>query len=74
MASTGHALAHSPHRIHNFFFWMTPPSLRCDNEPVGHASAQGAGSHARQTRASKPVDNPPDEEMRMPALFHDKNL
>jgi len=57
-----------------FFLWMMPPSLRWVNASVGHALAHGAGSQARQSLASKPVDNPPAEAMRIPALFHDKNL
>jgi hypothetical protein len=41
---------------------------------VGQAAAQGAGSQARQVRASKPVDSPPEEAMRMPAVFQDRFL
>jgi hypothetical protein len=41
---------------------------------VGQANTQGAGSQARQVLASKPVDSPPDEAMRMPAVSHDRFL
>jgi hypothetical protein len=41
---------------------------------VGQACAQGAGSQARQVRASNPVDNPPDDRMRMPAVSQDNRL
>jgi hypothetical protein len=34
----------------------------------------GAGSHARQTLASNPVDNPPAEAMRIPAVSQDRSL
>jgi len=53
---------------------MTPPPLRWEYAPVGQASAQGAGSQARQDRASKPVDIPPLDMMRMPAASHDSRL
>jgi len=41
---------------------------------VGQASTQGAGSQARQVLASNPVDSPPDEAIRMPAVSHDRFL
>jgi hypothetical protein len=53
---------------------MTPPPLRWEKAPVGQAAAQGAGLQARQRRASKPVDNPPVDMMRMPDASHDRRL
>lgn len=41
---------------------------------VGQASAQGAGEQARHTFATKPVESPPEEEIRMPAVFQDSSL
>jgi hypothetical protein len=41
---------------------------------VGQAKAQGAGSHARHGFDSKPVDRPPEEMMRMPAVSQDNLL
>jgi len=60
--------------MQSFFLTMTPPPLRWEKAPVGQASAQGAGLQARQILASKPVDIPPDEIMRMPAASHDSFL
>ena len=74
MASTGQALAHCPQRMQSFFLTMTPPPLRWEYAPVGHAFAQGAGSQARQGLASNPVDRPPDEIIRIPAVSQDRRL
>src|SRR5512146_756394 len=74
MASTGQAFAHSPHRMQRLFFTITPPPFRWEYAPVGQASAQGAGLQARQARASNPVESPPDERMRLPALSHESCL
>jgi len=75
MASTGQALAHLPQRMHKSFFCTTPPPcLRGARAPVGQASAQGGGSQARQTLASKPVDTPPAVDMRIPAANQDRRL
>ncbi len=41
---------------------------------MGQAAAQGAGRQARQVLASNPVERPPDEEIRMPAVSHDRYL
>jgi len=41
---------------------------------VGQAAAQGAGSQARQTRASNPVESPPDDRMRIPAVSQESRL
>jgi len=41
---------------------------------VGQAAAQGAGRQARQVLASKPVERPPEEEMRIPAVSHERSL
>jgi hypothetical protein len=60
--------------MHSFFFTITPPPFRCEKAPVGHASAQGAGLQARQVRASKPVDNPPEDLIRIPAVSHESFL
>jgi hypothetical protein len=60
--------------MHRFFLTTTPPPLRCENAPVGQAVAHGAGLQARQGFASNPVDNPPEEKMRMPAVSHDRRL
>jgi len=46
---------------------MTPPPLRWEKAEVGQASAQGAGSQARQRTARKPEDMPPEDSIRMPA-------
>ena len=73
-ASTGQARAHSPQRMHCFLRTTTPPPARCVNAPVGQAAAHGAGSQARQVRASKPVDRPPAEAMRIPAVFQERIL
>jgi hypothetical protein len=58
--------------MQSFARTTTPPPLRWEKAPVGQAAAQGAGSQARQVRASKPVDSPPEEAMRMPAVFQDR--
>jgi hypothetical protein len=42
--------------------------------PEGQTAAQGAGSQARQTLASNPVESPPDEAILIPAVFHESNL
>jgi hypothetical protein len=34
-------------------------------------AAQGAGSHARQRTATKPVDSPPEEWIRIPDVDHE---
>ena len=44
------------------------------NAPVGQAKAQGAGLQARQDFASKPVDNPPEDIIRIPAVSQDNLL
>jgi hypothetical protein len=41
---------------------------------VGQTIAHGAGLHARQDFASKPVAIPPEEAIRMPVVFQDKCL
>jgi len=41
---------------------------------VGQTMAQGAGRHARQVLASKPVESPPEERMRIPAVFQERRL
>src|SRR5512137_803599 len=74
MASTGQALAHSPHLMQRFLRTTTPPPFRCVYAPVGQAAAQGAGSQARQTLASKPVESPPADRMRMPDVSHESRL
>jgi hypothetical protein len=74
MASTGHARAQAPQRMHSFFLTMTPPPRRWLKAPVGHASAQGAGSQARQGFASKPVERPPVDRMRIPAVSQERRL
>jgi len=74
MASTGQAAAQSPHCMQSFLLTITPPPFRWKKAPVGQASAQGAGLQARQGLDSKPVDNPPDDEIRMPAVSQDNRL
>src|SRR5271157_1221023 len=74
MASTGQALAHLPQRMQRFLRTITPPSLRWLYAPVGQASAQGAGSQATHVLATKPVESPPDEPMRIPAVSHERFL
>src|SRR5208283_4377630 len=74
MASTGQARAHSPHRIQRFIRTMTPPSFRCEYAPVGQTIAHGAGSQAKQVLASNPVERPPEEDMRIPAVSQDRRL
>jgi len=75
MASTGQASAHFPQRMHRFFLYSTPPPFfRPFMASVGQAAAQGAGSQARQTVATNPVDNPPEEEILIPAVFQDSSL
>jgi hypothetical protein len=54
--------------MHSFFLTSTPPPFRWEKAPVGQARAQGAGRQARQGRDSKPVDSPPVERIRIPAL------
>jgi hypothetical protein len=70
-ASTGQAVTHWPQRMQSFFLTTTPPSRRWLKAPVGQAAAQGAGSQARQYTAVKPVDNPPEECIRIPALLQE---
>jgi len=41
---------------------------------VGQAKAQGAGLQARQGFASKPVDKPPEDIIRIPAVSQDNLL
>jgi hypothetical protein len=60
--------------MQRLFFTSTPPPWRCAYAPVGHAAAQGAESQARQVLASNPVDRPPEEAMRMPAVSQDRRL
>lgn len=74
MASTGQARAHFPQRMQRLRRKTTPPPLRWEKEPVGQASAQGAGLQARHTFASNPVDNPPEEAMRIPAVSQESRL
>jgi hypothetical protein len=73
-ASTGQALAHSPQRMHRLLLTMTPPPFLWLKAPVGQAITHGAGSQAKQMLASNPVESPPDERMRIPALSHDSVL
>ena len=40
--------------------------------PGGTGRGAGGGVQARQVRASKPVDRPPEEAMRMPAMSQDR--
>jgi hypothetical protein len=60
--------------MQSFFLTTTPPPLRWEKAPVGQASAQGAGRQARQILASNPVESPPDEAMRMPAVSQESRL
>jgi hypothetical protein len=60
--------------MHRSFFTITPPPLRWRNAPVGQASAQGAGRQARQVLASKPVESPPEETIRIPAESQETRL
>jgi hypothetical protein len=60
--------------MQSFLLTITPPPFRWKKAPVGQASAQGAGLQARQGLDSKPVDNPPDDEIRMPAVSQDNRL
>ena len=46
--------------------------FRREYAPVRQAAAQGAGSQARQVCASKPVDMPPEDAMRIPAVSQDR--
>jgi len=73
MASTGQALAHSPQLMQRFLRTTTPPpSLRIRTRRA--AAAQGAGSQARQTRASNPWKARPDDRIRMPAVSQESRL
>ena len=74
MASTGQALAHSPQRMQSSFCDHHAPALSLGVRTVGQAAAQGAGSQARQIRASNPVDSPPEDPMRMPAVSQESRL
>jgi len=74
MASTGQAFAHAPQRMHSFFLTTTPPPFRCEKAPVGQARAQGAGSQAKQGLASKPVERPPVDRIRIPAVSQERRL
>jgi len=74
MASTGQALAQASQRMHSFFLTTTPPPFLCEKAPVGQAMAQGAGSQARQGLASKPVERPPVDLIRIPALSQESCL
>jgi hypothetical protein len=58
--------------MQRLFVTTTPPPFRCEYAPVKQASAQRAGRQARQVLASNPVDRPPDEEIRIPAVPHDR--
>ncbi|SPD75587.1 hypothetical protein PITCH_A650008 [uncultured Desulfobacterium sp.] len=60
--------------MQSFFLTTTPPPLRCEYAPVGQDWVQGAGLQARHILASKPVERPPDEMIRMPAVSHDRRL
>jgi len=64
----GQAVTQLPQLMQSFFFTMTPPPLRLEKAPVGQASAQGAGSQARQWLAVNPVVNPPEDLIRIPAV------
>jgi hypothetical protein len=60
--------------MQSFLLTITPPPFRWEKAPVGQASAQGAGLQARQGLDSNPVDNPPDEIIRIPAVSQDNRL
>jgi hypothetical protein len=60
--------------MQSFFFTTTPPPFLWEFAPVGQAITQGAGSQAMQSRASNPVERPPDDLMRIPAVSQDKRL
>ena len=57
-----------------FPFNNYPTAFALGKAPVGQAKAQGAGLQARQGFASKPVDRPPDDTIRMPAVSQDNLL
>jgi hypothetical protein len=60
--------------MQSFLLTSTPPPLRWKKAPVEQAKAQGAGLQARQGFASKPVDRPPEEIIRIPAVSQDNRL
>jgi hypothetical protein len=60
--------------MQSFFLTTTPPPFLCEYAPVGQAFTQGAGSQARQVRASNPVDRPPEDRMRIPAVSQESRL
>ena len=64
----------APQRMHSFFRTITPPPFLWLYAVVGHTSAQGAGSQARQRFALKPVDKPPVDSMRIPAQLQESFL
>src|SRR5512135_2838386 len=74
MASTGHAFAQAPQLMQSFFLTTTPPPFLWEYAPVGQAATQGAGSQARQRRASNPVERPPETLMRIPPGPEDRRL
>src|SRR5512143_1247720 len=74
IASTGQAFAHAPQRMQSFFFTTTPPPFLWEYAPVGQADTQGAGSQTRQSRASNPVERPPEDLIRIPAVSQESRL
>jgi len=60
--------------MQSFFLTTTPPPFLWEYAPVGQAITQGAGSQARQSRASNPVERPPEDLMRIPAVSQDRRL
>jgi len=71
MAGTGQLSRQSPHPLHNLFLKIIPPPVRSIKAPVLQAAAHGAESQAKQWFATNPVESPPEEWMRIPAVFHD---
>jgi hypothetical protein len=60
--------------MHKLFRTTTPPPFLWLYAVVGHTSAQGAGSQARQRIALNPDDKPPEDSMRIPAQVQDSFL
>src|SRR5512135_374016 len=60
--------------MQSFFFTTTPPPFLWEYAPVGQAATQGAGSQARQSLASNPVERPPEDLMRIPAVSQERRL
>src|SRR5512143_4315296 len=60
--------------MQSFFFTTTPPPFLWEYAPVGQADTQGAGSQARQSRASNPVERPPEDLIRIPAVSQESRL